>query len=253
MFGPFCNSPQKHFRSAVLNSPPVPEKNLCMPCFPVIRAVVFDFDGLMLNTEDVFELAGSELMARRGLVMTDDIRRGMLGRRPVEAFTVLKNLTGITDQLEDLMMETKILFETIAENRLETMPGLHEVLELIDARELPRAVATSSPKAYLTHLLQKFDLLHRVDLTLTAEDVTHGKPHPEIYLTAARLLGVDPAEMLVLEDSETGTRAAAEAGAYTVSVPTRHTSFGDFSMSSLQITSLLDERLHTLLRCVSGG
>jgi len=215
---------------------------------PKIRAVVFDLDGLMLNTEDVFELAGIELMARRGLVMTDEVRHGMMGRRPAEAFTVLKTLTGITDRMEDLMMETKVLFESIAQNRLATMPGLHEVLELIEAGDLPRAVATSSPRDYMTHLLEKFNLLHRMHFTLTAEDVTHGKPHPEIYLAAAEKLNVAPAEMLVLEDSETGTRAAAAAGAFVVSVPSRHTSFGDFSMSRLVISSLLDDRLHALLR-----
>ncbi|MCX7396290.1 MAG: HAD family phosphatase [Planctomycetales bacterium] len=215
---------------------------------PVIRAVVFDLDGLMLNTEDIFELAGVELMARRGLEMTDAIRHGMMGRRPVEAFTVLRDLTGLTDSLEDLMLETKILFASLAENRLAMMPGLLEVFELLDAKRLPRAVATSSPRTYMTHLLEKFNLLHRIDFTLTAEDVTHGKPHPEIYLKAAKMHGVDPAEMLVLEDSETGTRAAAAAGAYIVSVPSRHTDFGDFSMSRLKVSSLLDEQLHALLK-----
>lgn len=212
-----------------------------------IRAVVFDLDGLMLNTEDIFELAGVELMARRGLEMTDQIRHSMMGRRPVEAFTVLRELTGLQDSLEDLMLETKVLFATLAEDRLAVMPGLLELFELLDIRKLPRAVATSSPRAYMTHLLEKFDLLHRIDFTLTAEDVTHGKPHPEIYLKAAEMHGVNPAEMLVLEDSETGTRAAAAAGAYIVSVPSRHTDFGDFSMSRLTVSSLLDERLLALL------
>lgn len=212
-----------------------------------IRAVVFDLDGLMLNTEDIFELAGVELMARRGLEMTDEIRHGMMGRRPVEAFTVLRELTGLQDSLEDLMLETKVLFAALAEDRLAVMPGLLELFDLLDIRKLPRAVATSSPRAYMTHLLEKFDLLHRIDFTLTAEDVTHGKPHPEIYLKAAEMHGVNPAEMLVLEDSETGTRAAAAAGAYIVSVPSRHTDFGDFSMSRLTVSSLLDERLLALL------
>jgi HAD superfamily hydrolase (TIGR01509 family) len=215
---------------------------------PVIRAVVFDLDGLMLNTEDIFELAGVELMARRGLEMTDTIRHGMMGRRPVEAFTVLRDLTGLTDSLEDLMLETKVLFASLAENRLAMMPGLLEVFDLLDAKKLPRAVATSSPRTYMTHLLEKFNLLDRIDFSLTAEDVTHGKPHPEIYLKAAEMHGVNPAEMLVLEDSETGTRAAAAAGAYIVSVPSRHTDFGDFSMSRLRISSLLDEQLHSLLK-----
>ena len=215
---------------------------------PEIRAVVFDLDGLMLNTEDVFELAGRQLLERRGLEMTDHIRHSMLGRRPVDAFNALKSLTGMQDRIEDLMQETKELFESIAENSLATMPGLHRVLELIESRELPRAVATSSPRSYMTHLLQRFELLHRFHFTLTAEDVTHGKPHPEIYLMAARMLNVLPGEMLVLEDSETGTRAAAAAGAFVVSVPNRHTAVGDFSMSRLKIDSLLDERLSELLR-----
>ena len=219
-----------------------------MPIPPTIRAVVFDMDGLMLNTEDIFELAGVELMARRGLQMTDEIRHGMMGRRPVEAFTVLRNLTGLQDSLEDLMLETKVLFAALAQDRLAMMPGLLELFELLDARKLPRAVATSSPRVYMTHLLEKFNLLHRVNFTLTAEDVTHGKPHPEIYLKAAEMHGVAPEEMLVLEDSETGTRAAAAAGAYIVAVPSRHTDFGDFSMSRLRVSSLLDEQLHQLLR-----
>ncbi len=215
---------------------------------PEIRAVVFDMDGLMLNTEDIFELAGQRLMERRGLIMTDEIRQSMLGRRAVEAFTALKSITGLTDRIEDLMYETKELFESIAENSLETMPGLHDVLELIESLNLPRAVATSSPRAYMTPLLERFDLLHRFHFTLTAEDVTHGKPHPEIYQMAAGRLNVHPGEMLVLEDSETGTRAAHAAGAYIVSVPNRHTAVGDFSMSRMKIDSLHDERLLSLLR-----
>ena len=112
---------------------------------PNIRAVVFDMVGLMLNTEDVFDLAGKQLLERRGLEMTAVIRHSMLGRRPIDAFNALKLHTGMTDRIEDLMYETKELFETIAENSLATMPGLHAVLELIESLDLPRAVATSSP------------------------------------------------------------------------------------------------------------
>lgn len=96
-------------------------------------------------------------------------------------------------------------------------------------------------------LLQRTGLADRFVFTLAAEDVTHGKPHPEIYLTAASRLQIEPAQMLVLEDSETGTRAAAAAGAVVVSVPNRHTAGGDFSMASLRISSLLDPQLHSIL------
>ena len=215
---------------------------------PTIRAVVFDMDGLILNTEDVFDLAGQQLLERRGLQMTNQIRDAMLGRRAHEAFAAMKEMTGVQDDICDLMQETKELFGAIAENRLETMPGLLELLQLVEQRQLPRAVATSSPRSYMTGLLERFDLLHRFHLTMTAEDVANGKPDPEIYLTVAARLNVAPHEMLVLEDSETGTRAASAAGAFAVSVPNRHTMNGDFSMASMIADTLRDERLVSLLR-----
>lgn len=217
---------------------------------PTIHAVVFDMDGLMLNTEDIFELAGNALMERRGRTMTDEYRRAMLGRRAHEAFAALRELSGINDDISDLMSETKELFQAIAADHLDTMPGLMPLLNVVERSSLPRAVATSSPRSYMTGLLERFDLLRRFPLTLTAEDVTHGKPHPEIYLEAAKQLGVAPQNMLVLEDSETGTRAAAAAGAFTVSVPNRHTMAGDFSMCSLRIDSLHDP---ILTRIITGA
>jgi HAD superfamily hydrolase (TIGR01509 family) len=211
------------------------------------RAVVFDLDGTLLNTEDIFEQAGCQLMARRGLQMTSEIRHAMLGRRPVEAFTALKSLTGLTDSIEDMMHETKVLFRELAETSVAILPGVTELLTLAEDCGLPRAVATSSPRPWMTWLLTKVNLLDRFHFTLTAEDVTFGKPHPEIYLSAAARLGVTPAEMLVFEDSETGTRSAAAAGAFVVSVPNRHTSGGDFSVSSLRVSTLLDPLLPSLI------
>ncbi len=207
---------------------------------PPIKAVVFDLDGLMLNTEDVFELAGSELMFRRGLQMTDTIRHRMLGRRPDEAFQALKDLSGITDKIEDLKQETRELFAAIAEDRLTVMPGLLSLLTEIEQRQIPKAVATSSPRDYMAYLLDKFRLLNRFDVTLTAEDVTEGKPHPEIYLKAVGMLDVAPENTMVLEDSETGMLAAAAAGTFVFAVPNRHTCHGDFSRASRVVSSLAD-------------
>lgn len=205
---------------------------------PSIKAVVFDLDGLMLNTEDVFGLSGRQLLARRGLEMTDEIHRSMLGRRPNEAFQAMKDLTGITDPIDDLKQETRELFSVIAEDHLAMMPGLLELLERIETAGLPKAVATSSPRDYMENLLERFELLHRFSFALTSEDVTHGKPHPEIYLTAAARLNIQPHQMMVLEDSETGTRAASAAGAVAVSIPNEHTEQGDFSMAWMKAESL---------------
>lgn len=214
---------------------------------PEIKAVVFDMDGLMLNTEDIFDISGRQLLERRGLQMTDEIHQSMLGRRPDEAFQALKNLTGIADSIDDLHEETKQLFAEAAKHHLDTMPGLFELLDRIEYLGLPKAVATSSPRTYLQDMLNEFGLLPRFQFALTAEDVIHGKPHPEIYQQATQKLNVRPSQTLVLEDSETGTKAAAAAGAFTVSVPNPHTAAGDFSMASRIVTSLHDDQLLNLL------
>ena len=214
---------------------------------PEIKAVVFDMDGLMLNTEDIFDISGRQLLERRGLQMTDEIHQSMLGRRPDEAFQALKDLTGIADSIDDLHEETKQLFAEAAKHHLDTMPGLFELLDRIEYLGLPKAVATSSPRTYLQDMLNEFGLLPRFQFALTAEDVIHGKPHPEIYQQAIQKLNVRPSQTLVLEDSETGTKAAAAAGAFTVSVPNPHTAAGDFSMASRIVTSLHDDQLLNLL------
>jgi len=213
-----------------------------------IEAVVFDLDGLMLNTEDVFAMSGQQLLERRGMEMTDEIHHAMLGRRPDEAFQNLRDLTGLTDSISQLKAETRELFQAIAADHLATMPGLDDLFGRINTLSLPKAVATSSPRDYLNDMLARFDLQSQFEFTLTAEDVEHGKPHPEIYLTAARRFGIPPGSMLVLEDSQAGVTAGATAEAVTIAVPNQHTRDGDFSMATLRVDSLHDPRLLALLR-----
>ncbi|TWU09555.1 Phosphorylated carbohydrates phosphatase [Symmachiella macrocystis] len=196
---------------------------------PPIKAVVFDFDGLMFNTEDIFEAAGRELLARRGLEMTPQLLSTMMGRRPMEAFQFMVDMHGLTEPIPDLLEESRVIFSDLIPGMLQPMPGLHELLEHLESRDLPKGVATSSSRSYLEDLLSRHELLERFHVTLTAEDVTHGKPHPEIYLAAAQRLGIHPSEMLVLEDSEAGTNAAASAEAVIVSVPHQHSRSHDFS------------------------
>lgn len=203
-----------------------------------IQAVVFDLDGLMLNTEDIFDLAGKELMRRRGKVMSEECHHAMLGRRPAEAFAELRRLMDIEEPIELLMTETREIFESLIDEHLAPMPGLFELLDEVDSRGLPRGVATSSPQEYMRNMLQRYGLFDGFRMHLAAEDVEHGKPHPEIYLRAAERLGVPASAMLVLEDSETGSRSAEAAGAVVVAVPNRHTQVQDFSMATHVADSL---------------
>lgn len=205
-----------------------------------IRAVVFDLDGLMFNTEDIFNEVGRLVLARRGKEMTRELLTQMMGRRAPEALGLMIEFHGLADTVPGLIDETRTLFAELAVDRLAPMPGLFELLEHIEKRGLAKGVATSSGRRYLEEILGRFDLMDRFAMTLTAEDVTHGKPHPEIYLTAARRLGVTPQEMLVLEDSHAGTTAGVTASAHVVSVPNAHSREQDFSHAAY-VASRLDD------------
>ncbi len=216
---------------------------------PDIQAVVFDLDGLMFNTEEIFHLTGHELLRRRGIDATPEIFAGMMGRRANEAFQAMIDIARISDSIDDLKFESEIIFRELMVDRLAPMPGLFELLQTIEGRGLPKAVATSSERKYMHEMLSTFDIVARFDALLTAEDVTHGKPHPEIYETAARRLGIEPSRMLVLEDSQNGTHAAAAAGAVVISVPHEHSAHHDFTVAYHVAESLVDP---VILRLVAG-
>ena len=146
-----------------------------------------------------------------------------------------------------LAAESNEIFLGLLTERLATMPGLLELLAALETAGIPKAIATSSGRRLTEACLAPFQLAPRFRFVLTSEDITRGKPDPEIYLLAAQRFGVPPAEMLVLEDSQNGCRAAAAAGAFTVAVPGEHSRRQDFSVANLVIESLADRRLYEVL------
>ncbi|MGD9853594.1 MAG: HAD family hydrolase [Planctomycetaceae bacterium] len=199
---------------------------------PPIRAVVFDMDGLMFNTELVFNASGTELLRRRGKVPHPELFSRMMGRRAPDAFAIMTEMMDLTEPFDVLKRESEAIFYEMLDEVLAPMPGLFTLLERIEAAGIPKGVATSSSRKYLKSMLDRFELVHRFEVTLGAEDVTHGKPHPEIYIAAAERLNVETAAMMVLEDSEAGTRAAAAAGAHIIAVPHEHCTGHDYSMAT---------------------
>lgn len=214
----------------------------------MIEAVCFDLDGLMFNTEHVFYEAGGILLARRSIPMSRGAMDAMLGKRPLESFRALVDYLQISEEPAELLAESRVIFGELLQSRLAPMPGVFELLDEIDALGLPMGVATSSPRDYLEDLLGRFKLRQRFQVTLTAEDVVQGKPHPEIYQKAAQLLGTTPPRMMVLEDSQTGTRAGVAAGAQVVSVPHEHTAEHDFTGAQHIAVGLSDPRIRTILK-----
>ncbi|MFN9851323.1 MAG: HAD family hydrolase [Planctomycetota bacterium] len=212
-----------------------------------VKGVAFDMDGLLLNTEDLYQLVGMELMKKRGKEYREDVRRKMIGLPAPKAFGVLIEEERLDDTWEQLQRETDDLFEQILEAKLELMKGVEEVVAMVEAKGLPRCVATSSTRSFARKALNQKKLLARMNFLITAEDVPRGKPHPDIYEEAAKKMGIQAEEMLVLEDSEHGTAAGVAAKAIVVSVPNEHTKHGRFDGAAMIADTLLDVRLKELL------
>lgn len=201
----------------------------------------------MLNTEELYFDVGSELLARRGRVFRAELRRGMMGLPGPRAFELMIRTESLSDTVEILEAESDAIFETILTQRLAPMPGLVELLNLLDELKMPRCVATSSRRVFAEKALSGAGVRHRVDFIVTAEDVEHGKPSPDIYWAAAAGMQVKPEAMLVLEDSGHGTRAGVAAGACTISVPGDHSRDHDFSGAAAVARGLADPRIARLL------
>jgi len=219
------------------------------PCRP-IAAVAFDLDGLLVNTEELYQHVGTELLRRRGRPFEPELLDRMMGRPQSVSLAIMIEWHGLDDTIPELARETGEIFRSLLDSRLATMPGAVELLDALDVRGIPRGVATSSGPDFAHDVLARVGLLDRFAFVLTCNDVSQGKPHPEIYQLAARRLAVEPARMLVLEDSQTGCRAAVAAGAVAVAVPGGHSRRHDFTGAHLVADSLADPRIHAL---VAGG
>jgi len=212
-----------------------------------LRAVVFDMDGLMFNTEDVYWKVGTELLRRRGHKFTGELNDAVMGRPPRACFEEMIRWHSLDDTWEQLAVESEEIFLSLVDDYLAPMPGLVELLDRLEAAAIPKAICTGSVRRLLLVILSRFRMEPRFQFILAAEDITHGKPHPEIYEKAAQSFGIDPHEMLVLEDSRTGCLAAARAGAFVVAVPSELSREQDFGVASLVIDSLAHPRLYEAL------
>ncbi|RLS28808.1 MAG: HAD family phosphatase [Planctomycetota bacterium] len=227
--------------------PPVPP-SACLPePIPAPRGVCFDLDGLLVNTEELYQDVGTELLRRRGKPFEPELLDRMMGRPQRVSLRIMIEWHALDDSVETLAQETGEIFRSLLETRLKPMPGAVALIDSLTASAVPFGVATSSGPDFAHDVLGRVGLLERMGFVLTCDDVTEGKPHPEIYLAASGRLGVPPQRMLVLEDSHNGCRAAVAAGAVAVAVPGGHSHRHDFPGAAFIAASLADPRIYAAL------
>lgn len=212
-----------------------------------LRAVTFDLDGLMFNTEELYQEVGGTILARRGKKICSDLLDQMMGRKSNVALAVMIEWHQLDATPEQLEIESAEIFVDLLPARLAPMPGLLELLAALEAAGIPKAIATSSGRAFVEQTLALFQLQPRFSFVLTAENIEHGKPAPDVYLLAAERHSVQPSEMMVLEDSQIGCQAAVAAGAYAVAVPHGQSSTHKFPGVQFEANTLADSRIYTAL------
>ena len=216
---------------------------------PVPRAVVFDLDGLLIDTEWAFAEAAGRILTRRGLVLEPTFFATMMGTPARDALPRFRDRYEIADSLEALAEEYREAFTGVFAGRLASlMPGATDLLARLERHGIPKAIATSSSRRYVDGVFGPHGLIDRFAFVLTCDDVTHGKPHPEVYALAAQRLGVPPAAVVVLEDSVNGLRTAKAAACRCVAVPHEQTPRGELTIADLVAEGLNDSAIVELLQ-----
>jgi HAD superfamily hydrolase (TIGR01509 family) len=181
-------------------------------------AVVFDMDGLMLDSERAIIDCLACAAAEGGHPLEQALWLSMVGLGDAVCREMLVERLG-ADDAQALLQRSQVLYEARVDAGVPHRPGIVRLLDWLAQRAIPRAVATSTRRPLALRKLRAAGLLDRFDAVCTSSDVALPKPAPDVYLLAASRLGVEPARCLVLEDSPAGVRAALAAGMTPVQVP----------------------------------
>ncbi len=167
----------------------------------MIRVVIFDMDGVMIDSKPLWEKTEKIMMARKGLVYNPVYREKIIGLGQKESAVLLKKTFSLNENIEDIIDQRISVLLDIYDRELSLVRGLTELLDSVSKSTLKVALASSSPLRVIEFVLCKFDLNKYFDLVVSGDMVEHGKPSPDIYNYTAESLGLECDECVVIEDS----------------------------------------------------
>ena len=206
------------------------------------RAVILDMDGLMLDTEPISLRAWRQSAVELGYVLDDDLCGRMIGLNAATNKAMLRAHFGAAFPADELAQSAYTRYrEWLERDGVPHKAGLMRFLAFLAARDVPRAVATSTGRALARHKLERAGVLRFFDVVVGGDDVTRGKPAPDIFLAAADRLRCAPDECVVLEDSGPGIRGAAAAGMTSILIPDGRQAAPETLAAATYVADSLDE------------
>lgn len=193
------------------------------------QAIIFDMDGLMVDTEPLSRQAWDIFLRPYGGHISDDLQAQIIGLRADLSSALIRQTYNLPLSVPQIIQQRQQVYDTILAQTIPVMPGLMPLQTEIAKRRLPWAVASSSSRPHVQTILARLQLDGTVGAVACGEDVAQPKPAPDIYQLAAARLGIPPDRCVALEDSRPGSQAAVAAGMRTIAIPNGHTHQADFS------------------------
>ena len=212
----------------------------------MFKAIIFDMDGTLVDSEVVWDVAETEMFADMNLEYNAEVREQVIGLRLDEFFEKLISIYGLEQSVEDLQAELiKRMLIKIPE-MVEAKSGAQAIIEWTAQQGIPYCIASSSPMSIIEATVHAQDWTELIPKLYTADSVPKGKPAPDVYLYAAEQLGVKPEDCLALEDSPNGARSAVAAGMTCYVVPDSHSAPEKFEGITPHVFKTLDDVLAKL-------
>ncbi|TNJ64366.1 HAD family phosphatase [Paenibacillus hemerocallicola] len=216
------------------------------------KGIIFDFDGVILDTETIDYKVMCQIYEEYGAVLPLDMWARRVGghKNNFDPYEYLISCTQNNLNKNDLKKYKKAKYEQCMANE-RLLPGVLSCLQSAKRMNIPVSIASSSPRKRIVELLGKFNIIDYFAYIVSSEDVVNVKPHPDLYLKAVSLMNLEPFDVIAIEDSPAGARAAKDADIYCIIVPNEMTRRFTFQNVDLQLNSLQEMELPDLLNYVN--